>query len=279
MDYSATGIAYDFALPTSGGGTLRARAQVDLPADGHDRMAWPQGPEGWLGRVGWVLPCRYDINTLGSTASVAVAVKSAAGAEEKLIEQSTTARAHVESNHGRAFPASWVWVQAADGVGRSLIAVGGRFKIGFLTVPTWIVAYRAPTLNPEDDWSFRTTDVALTRCTSTRLSPPTAVGAEEASLRLTLQKKRRFDMLRWKSRRRQLVLELDVRADTLDFFQDRLNVPTPKGFSTTPGCAEAFGAAATVRAYVVQGGTRRLVDEATLSQAALEFGGAHLVPE
>lgn len=138
---------------------------VELSTEG--RVPWDarrpwHGPEGWLGRVGMLLPCRYFVHSLASRTAVRVRVPDgsgvsasqsagpaaapdarlgtnrssgdedaeAAGAIAAALAQhaptvaaSSSARAHLEGNHGTVFPQGWVWVQ---GLGRDWAGGGAH---------------------------------------------------------------------------------------------------------------------------------------------------------
>ena len=237
-----------FALP---GGDGRDVA-VDLAAAAPSPWAAGGGPEGWLGRrlTGWALPCRYAVRCVDSPAVAA----ATAGASRWA---SSSALLHAEANHGRSFPKQWVWCQGAAR-GRSVLAVGGTFRVGPLPLAdTWLVRYASPAVG---EWAFRTTDLR-TKATSD-LAPP---AAGPATARLTLERRTRGE---------RRILDLVASAD--EFLPDALFVPTPGGFSDDPGTREALAATVTVTASVVDGGRRRVVDEATIEGACLEFGGRYV---
>lgn len=214
----------------------RVRASVDVETDG---KGW--NAEGWVGRFGRIVPCRYHVHALRAPCSLVVN------------DVSTPAIAHVESNYGSGFPSEWIWVQAASEE-TSLLAVGGLFK-PFKNGYTWLVSYRSP----EFDVDFRSTDL---------LKRPKVVGCDirKASVRLDLETRQKGKRYR---------LEILATASPDSFFDDRLYVPTEAGsFSNDPGSAETFDAIAYVRAYR---GTKKdkleLVSEAVIPAAALELGG------
>ena len=163
-----------FALP---GGDGRDVA-VDLAAAAPSPWAAGGGPEGWLGRrlTGWALPCRYAVRCVDSPAVAA----ATAGASRW---SSSSALLHAEANHGRSFPKQWVWCQGAAR-GRSVLAVGGTFRVGPLPLAdTWLVRYASPAVG---EWAFRTTDLRTTATSD--LAPP---AAGPAPARLTLERRTR----------------------------------------------------------------------------------------
>ena len=174
-------ITVDFTLPGSHG------ESVSLQADLSDHKPWgpcrksEQGPEGWLGKVGFVLPCRYFVQSLGSRTSYTLrrsrvpldrregkAAPGVAAGEHAAREQwqrvdahvSGRAWSHVETNYGAAFPTGWIYIQGTGGDGVSLLVTGGEFGIGPFSPLTYIVAVRGP---GGQRWDFRTTDVSMVR--------------------------------------------------------------------------------------------------------------------
>ena len=108
-------------------------------------------PEGWLRRIGWLLPCRYHVHSLGGVTPRRLlrvtdesgdvlfqrAVASNSSTETALWTNAATAAAmakdtpprtsllpmpltpsttHMEANWGCAFPSGWIWCQANNGV-------------------------------------------------------------------------------------------------------------------------------------------------------------------
>ena len=218
------------------------------------------GAEGWLGSplASWALPCRYHVRCVDS-----VARASASGGDGAGAWASDGALLHAESNFGRAFPKKWAWCQAAQ-AGKSVLAVGGTFKVGPVPLRrTWLVRYASEAV----DWDFRTTDLR-TRAAARDLRPPLAEGGGDAVLDLALERRTRGEVR---------VLEVRATASRDAFLDEALYVPTPRGFSKAPGTREAFAATVAVRASLREGGETRVVETATFDGACLEFGGDYLL--
>lgn len=211
------------------------------PDDGWDA-------EGWVGRLGRFLPCRYNVLSLHAPCDLVVdGVKSAA------------AVAHVEGNCGASFPSEWVWLQAASNEA-SLLAVGGNFKLlgpFGLRGYTWLLVYRSPKVRCD----FRSTDLVSSTLKKQDIGLSTLV--------LVLEKR--------VARREKLRVEVRASAPPDTFFSDRLYVPTRDGFSNDPGTAQSFQADVQIKVVSIVRRAETVLDDTALSGAALEFGGDLLV--
>lgn len=71
-------------------------------------------------------------------------------------------------------------------------------------------------------------------------------------------------------------LEVDVQAP-LSSFAAPVYVPTPKGFTNTPGCRDSFAASIDITAYErpAKGRDWRVVEGERIELGALEFGGEY----
>lgn len=119
----------DFSMRGLG---VRIQARGRTPWDRHQPRA---GPEGWLRRLGGLLPCRYFVHSLGSAATMTVTtavpapqwppwlagVPSTAQRGAQL--RSEAGLVHIEGNYGRLFPAGWTWVHAIAPVAGAVGAV------------------------------------------------------------------------------------------------------------------------------------------------------------
>ncbi|CAM9395735.1 unnamed protein product [Scytosiphon promiscuus] len=283
--------------------------ELSVAASFRHRKPWSEdhpnsaGPEGWLQRTG-LLPLHYFVHSMGSEAGYSL---KATDAPRAVVGRGSI---HMEANYGESFPAGWVWAQGSSateglcgnvfrdgemtggsrestedksreqnavkdkshdlhsGVGCAgggstvparFVLTGGRFVIGPITTTSFVVAFRSERY----DWNFRTTDL-----------DSIVVTASRKKNRLTLVAKS------WGDSR---VLKADIHVK--GSFGSAIYVPTPEGFSNTPGCVESYAATARFRLYTkgdkVEGDglTRPLVlreeVEIKASLAALEFGGEY----
>lgn len=220
------------------------------------------GPEGWLGYVESLLPCRYFVHALGGPAAFVVDARAAAGVGRGSGARSASyrvrgdrAQLHAEGNNGRSFPRAWTWIQAFGArPGDAFVAVGGRFRVGVLPLRTWIIALRLEGLR----WDFRTVHLDSVRARLEAL-PRTARGNSSATL----------DAVSRDGTRRVLI---SVHAPAGDFGAP-VSVPTPAGFSDAPGCVEAHTATLRVKCFRWDGAAWAWVRDADMRMAALEFGG------
>lgn len=261
--------------------TLRG---LSVRIDAHGRAPWDPrdpraGPEGWVRRVGCLLPCRYFVHSLGSRARVAVSapdLRARGGGAAEL--RSERGLVHMEGNYGRLFPAGWSWVHAlsphapsaraagplsrlgrgsgpggaqAEGAPApnttSLLAVGGLFQIAAITTRTWILAFRqaggGPRGGPGADDGGGEAGGGL--AWDFRTTDGDRVVEARSACNGTLQ----LDARSRDGRRRLL---LSVSAPRVQFGPP-LFVPTAAGFRSLPGCTEAHGATVRIRALVRAG--------------------------
>lgn len=230
--------------------------------------------------VGALLPRRYFVHSLGSTATLTVTRPAprllASRAAEVL--RSADGLAHLEGTDGRLFPERWFWLNGLSWPGGpSVHAVGGRFRGGrfqpdFSNPQTFLLAYRHAARGVDLD--FRTTD---------------------------------GDPIYWRLDACNGTLELEallarvrvhVSAEAPpSSFGPPIYAPTASGFSNAPGCSDSHGASVHVRAYVrdselvanpalaidpkvvpqliMKWKAWELVDSHTFEQSTLEFGGAY----
>lgn len=171
----------DFTLPGSHGESVSLRADLGEIQPWGASRAVEDGPEGWLGKVGFMLPCRYFVQSLASRTTYSLrrsrtrapadaaaapgaspAAAAAAGAQWHRVDTALSGMAlsHVETNYGAAFPSGWIYIQGVGRDGVSVLVTGGEFGIGPVAPLTYIVAVRGP---GGQRWDFRTTDASVVK--------------------------------------------------------------------------------------------------------------------
>jgi len=225
------------------------------------RLPWSEedpdrsGPEGWLAPTG-LLPCHYYVYSFASPTAYSLQLPPSPSRTRaaRATLAAPLATAHIERNYGESFPTGWVWSQASATHGLAhLLLTGGRFVIGGVAVPTYIVALRAPSAGLQ--WSFRTTD--LDQIVGHRQPCAGKLEVNATS--------------RGGSRRLGISLSAPPRS-----FGRRIPVPTTAGFSDRPGCRESYTATAEIRAFARPDrwhawGQPRM--QFLMPLAVLEFGG------
>ena len=133
----------------------------------------------------------------------------------------------------------------------------GKFVIGSMSPINWVVFVRVGA----NRWCFRTTDFDIFRTKVDPLNGLVEVHATSVTKKLSLQ-------LRVQGK------------DTFTGFSPPLYIPTPTGFSNSPGCRETYTATAHIvvedRYVDERSGTIVFVPKCSLNipLSALEFGGS-----
>lgn len=223
----------------------------------------PWAPEGWLGRLGGplgLLPCRYAVQAMGAPAAYTLSAPAGlATLGGHTVEAQGEGLLHVETNYGESFPEGWLYAQGCGDRGARLVLTGGRFRIGPAAPMTWLLCLRLPGLDPLE---FRTTDLDVVRVR--------ILNFEDKELFIEAERPA------WGNRGGggyggPLHASVRLTAPRSTFGADGgLYVPTPGGFSRSPGAVESFVATARVRVRGLPGGAE---GEFTLPGCALEFGG------
>jgi hypothetical protein len=247
----------DFKL---GGARIRFTAKNRLPWCRINTHS--EGPEGKLAYVPFLLPCHYFVHSCGSDCDYSLDLPTARRSESSVRSLLTSTHtlsgrghAHIEGNHGTCFPRGWVWAQ---GVSRDNLAsfslTGGRFEIGPLSPLNFILFVRSDGGRTR---IFRTTDLDKVEYDldgvsgTVRLTATSVFGQSKA------------------------VLTITPKGPFESAFGKPIHIPTPAGFSDTPGCRETYTATADIACfdYDVEAGEYRPAEAVRFPLTALEFGG------
>jgi len=250
-------------------GNLRLSGGYHLKYRLKDREFWSErdpdlgGPEGWLAHLPLLLPCHYFVHTVGSECSYSARVPSLFGRSE----ETGFGFAHVEGNHGGAFPEGWVWSQGiAARNAASLSVVGGRFTIGPVTPVTWVVFFRVG----KEKYVFRTTDLDRFKYDVDPVRKRVEIRATRTLVGTSIPTI--LDM----------VIESDDRFESSSGscsatcnskFGIHIHVPTTEGFSNDPGCRETYTARAHMKVSQRRAGEWVVIHDVVIPLTALEFGG------
>ena len=228
------------------------------------RNTHSEGPEGFLGYIPYLLPCHYFVHSVGSSCEYTLDLPCETNKQPHGIRTllSTTNKlsgkgySHIEGNHGTCFPTGWIWAQAISKDNHASFSLtGGKFEIGFLSPLNFILFVR---IGEQKRYVFRTTDLdtmeydldghtGVVKITAQSLS-------KSSQVEITIQPFNTFE----KS------------------FGKHIFIPTPKGFSNTPGCRETYSATANVVCYEWDHTLKQYVvtEKISFPLTALEFGGA-----
>lgn len=207
------------------------------------------GPAGELDRL--PLPLHWFVYSLGSTASYTYA-DAATG--ESLVGSGV---AHQEKNWGTAFPQRWTWAQAVGAGGLAFAATGGPLTLWGLPVVSHFVGYR----NPSKGIAFNAAP------TSANVSVHADGCAGTLRLVAMLHKDAELDSDEAASSAAPIRLEANLSTDTRALSTCLLG-PSEEGF--VPMCVESY---VTTVSVIVTSRSGGVVDDATLTSGALEFGG------
>lgn len=264
-------IEVNFTLPGAHGECISLCAELTDAVSWGASKEFEHGPEGWLAKFAFLLPCRYFVQSLGSRSTYCLhrtrRQQQTSGVMENTkmnrwssVESKVTGKAiaHVETNYGAAFPSGWIYVQVVGAGGLSILVTGGEFGIGPVTPLTYIVAVRGRGGFRLD---FRTTDLAQVKVT---------FSCEQRVVRLVARGALGYGRV-----------DLMIRDPLKKHDEQPVWVPTRAGFSREPGCSESFGASARIMAWGNEvkwqcHGRPPLEPPAIdceLQNAALEFGG------
>jgi hypothetical protein len=269
------------------------------------RLPWDRthpdgpGPEGWVGKIGKLLPCHYYVQSFGSPARYEIRgpSSSAAGASGAggPWTQAGDGLLHMEANYGRGFPDAWLWAQA--------VAPGMRASAPAPTpASTSAVKRRVSKLlrggggEEEEEEEESDADVAPSALllSQVRLAfGPVVTVLGLAALRTPARdwsfRTSDADVINflhsacegWLSLNASTPhlgslapparrLEVHVASPPSDFAPP-IYFPNSTGFHNLPGSVESYSATAHFRAFE----HGRLVAEDDVRIAALEFGGAY----
>ena len=248
-----------------------------------DRIQWaPQskhfsfgGPEGWLGMMSSLMPCHYFVHSVGSRCFYLI---QRANQEirarpritplfgsllRRFVHQGRTPLqtisgqgfAHIEGNHGTAFPEGWIWSQgiAVNNTASYSLALG-KFAIAGMT-PTNCVLYLRRTSG--ETVVVRTTDLDQMSYTTN--------ATDGSILLLGTSVLKRFKMQ----------LSIQPQGSATAAFSVKVQIPTVDGFTQDPGCKETYTALATVK-YTDTSAQQPVEEEYLFPLSALEYGGSFL---
>ena len=224
-----------------------------------------EGPEGILGYIPYLLPCHYFVHSVGSSCEYTLDLpcdtnkQSSHGIRTLLSntqQLSGHGYSHIEGNHGTCFPTGWIWAQAISKDNQASFSLtGGKFEIGFLSPLNFILFVRIGEKKP---YVFRTTDLD---------SMEYDLDGHTGVVKITAQSL---------SKSSQVEITIQPFHTFEKSFGKHIFIPTPKGFSNTPGCRETYSATAnvvcsewdhTLNQYV-------MTESISFPLTALEFGGA-----
>lgn len=202
------------------------------------------GPEGWVSRLG-VLGLNWFVFSLHSQVDYQIVIPSLS------LSLSGQGIAHQEKNWGTSFPNAWIWGQGFndnDSNHTQFAFAGGPTHVLGVDVTAYLVGYRSATL----DWSFHPQDIG----TMYNVNRQPCQG----SLNLTASDATRI-----------LFIEL-IPANGYDStsYSD-VECPTNTGFLSDS--VESFTMNAYIRASKRTLFGEQLIEEAFITNAALEFGG------
>eukprot|EP01032_Pedospumella_encystans_P013663 gene13663-15716_t len=245
-----------------------------------DRIQWaPQskhfsfgGPEGWLGMMSSLMPCHYFVHSVGSRCSYRIQRVNQAKSRTRLLFGSFLRRfskqeqipvqtlsgrgfAHIEGNHGTAFPEGWIWSQgiAVNNTASYSLALG-KFAIAGMT-PTNCVLYLRRTSG--ETVVVRTTDLDQVSYTTNATDGNITVLATSMLKRFKIH------------------LTIQPRGSAAAAFGVKVEIPTVDGFTQDPGCKETYTALATIK-YTDTSARQPVEEEYSFPLSALEYGGSFL---
>mmetsp|Transcript_15599 Transcript_15599/g.19982 ORF Transcript_15599/g.19982 Transcript_15599/m.19982 type:complete len:483 (+) Transcript_15599:73-1521(+) len=205
------------------------------------------GPEGWISKASFLLPCHYFVHSLASPTSYTMKITNGSGElSDKIIHGK--GHTHMEANYGDSFPEGWSWAQGVSEDGKiQFILTGGKFVIGPFTTNTWIIGFRSEAYQ----LNYRTTD---------------CFNSIKANVSCTTKE---LHLVATSPLHPHITFSIDICVAPEKEFSEPIYVPTKTGFSDCPGCIESYAANAKVRIHE----HNTLVEEIHLPHSALEFGG------
>jgi hypothetical protein len=218
-----------------------------------NRLPWLKnnenaGPEGWLGYT-TLLPCHYYVHSVGSDCSYSL----------KLLDQNLLIKGngytHIEGNHGNFFPDGWVWSQAiAPSNSASLGIVAGKFTIGPISPLNFIIYFR----KNDKIWNFGSTQLDYVSYD---------IDSSNGIVKIVALSP---------TRDRKVKVEISITKPFGKAFGKAVHIPTPTGFSNTPGCRESYSAKAVVYCYERSNDNKFVeVEHQIFPLSCLEFGGSY----
>jgi len=245
-----------------------------------DRIQWAPrksrfsfgGPEGWLGLTSSLMPCHYFVHSVGSRCSyliqrakqarprtiplISSLLRSSSQREQSPVQTiSGRGFAHIEGNHGTAFPEGWIWSQgiAVNNTASYSLALG-KFAIAGMT-PTNCVLYLRR--KSGETVVVRTTDLDQVNYTTNAADGSITVHATSILKRFKVQ------------------LTIQSQGIAAAAFGVKVQIPTVEGFTQDPGCKETYTALATIK-YTDTSAQNLAVEEYSFPLSALEYGGSFL---
>jgi hypothetical protein len=219
--------------------------QVEVEMDFSEGKSWnegalPLGPEGYL--AGLPVPLHWYVKSLNSPSNYRLKVWNSDGSEAIVEGKSQT---HIEKNWGAGFPKAWNWLQGVSIQDDAQLVLGGG-TLGLLgvDVKAWLAGYRSA----KESWDLRSSD------------PSTRIVIEEDSCSGS------FRMIA-----KRIDLEVEVIASAPKGSFGPVAVPTPEGFVPDLG-VESFSAKIEVLTYRRGVRGKKLTDQRTFTNGALEFG-------
>jgi hypothetical protein len=220
-----------------------------------NRLQWMKnndnaGPEGWLGYT-TLLPCHYYVHSVGSNCSYSLKLLN------KNLLLNGNGYTHIEGNHGNFFPDGWVWSQAIAPFNKaSLGLVAGKFSIGPISPLNFILYFR----KNGRVWNFG----------STRLDKfKYDIDSTRGIVKIVA-----FSP----SKNSKIKIKISLSKSPAIAFGKPVHIPTPIGFSNTPGCRESYSANTVVDCYERsnnENSTYICIERQTFSLTCLEFGGSY----
>lgn len=206
------------------------------------------GPEGWLGYT-TLLPCHYYVHSVGSNCSYSL----------KLLDKNLLLKGsgytHIEGNHGNCFPDGWVWSQAiAPSNEASLGLVAGKFTIGPISPLNFIIYFR----KKDKIWNFGSTQLDYVSYD---------IDSSKGIVKIVALSPTKDTKIK---------IVISITKPSSHAFGKAVHIPTPKGFSNTPGCRESYSAKGIVHCYERSTNNEYIeVEQHVFPLTCLEFGGSY----